>query len=444
MTTDKLPPHDIGAEEAVNGSLLIDGPAFTEIMANVAVEDFYNEANRWIFQAAVSLYERSEAIDEITVAQELNRQERLEVVGGAAYLSHLISVVPTSLDIRHYAKIVQRLSISRQLIQAAERISDIGYKADPDSAKSLGDADELLMDIRKRTVGSPIVDPGTRAERLLDRYSALYQTEGGVALSTGFVDLDKRLGGGMFNGDFMLLGARPSVGKTTLLQNIANNIGDRGKNVLYCSVEMSWEGMSDRDLAGITGNPISDIRLGGYSDELFRDIVAGLDNVIVKRHVYYMDDMPMTVNKVMRAGLELQLRKGVALIIVDYLGIMSDDFGKGAYERVGYISRKIKEVARVLDVPVLAAHQLSRNLETDKTRMGNKRPQLWDLRDSGTLEEDADVVMFLYRDNYYDLDSTDVGAEVLLAKLRQGEAGKGVMLMFDRATQTYRSGARNR
>ncbi len=440
MTTDKLPPHDIAAEEAVNGSLLIGGTeSFIEILSQVNVDDFYNEANRWLFLAASNLYDRTEAIDQITLAQELDRQGRLEACGGAAYMSHLISIVPTSIDILHYAKIVQRLSINRQIILSATEMIALGYQADPDPAKTLGACDEMLMDIRKRTVGSPIVGPGLRRKLLLERYEALWKLEKGVAVASGFKDLDWCLGGGFFAGDFILLGARPSMGKTSLLQSIANNVGDRGDNVLFCAVEMPWESMSDRDMAGRLRRPITDIRRGGYDDKTYTDLLVAVDE-LSGRQVWYMDDVPMTVEKIMRAGLELQLRKGLALIIVDYLGILSGEDKWNNYERVGYISRKMKEIARVLRVPVLAAHQLNRDLEKEKDargRPGDKRPQLWHLRDSGNLEEDADVVMFLYRDNYYDWDLTDTNAEILLAKVRQGEAGKGIQVAFDKKGQRY-------
>jgi len=444
---EKLPPHNIDAEEAVIGALLIDGEAIHKL--SLVPGDFYSERNSFCYEACVSLSERGVSINHITLAEELERVDKLETVGGAAYLSHLISICPTSLDIVYYAEIVHRMAISRRLITAAGQIGAIGYSGGPDVSQSLDRADEILLEVRKHGFPSPIVTPRDRAEFLIDHYEKLYKSEEGISLKTGLVDLNHWLGGGFFNGDLIVIGARPSVGKTSLLQFLANGMG-QDKNVLFCSGEMSLGAISDRDVAGLTGEPIGVIRVGGYSDELYSKIVGSLGELDELR-VYYYRDTPLTTAKILQAGMAMQLRFGLDALFLDYLGILDDEYGKSQYERMGFISRKLKQVARKLDVPLIVAHQLSRGLEQ---RM-DKRPQLFDLRDSGRIEEDADVVMFLYREDYYysreewerefpggnDFYSSypEGVVEILIAKQRQGQANKIVKVLYDTKHQAYRN-----
>lgn len=433
MDNEILPPHDIDAEEATLGSLLIDGVAVDNVPF-LNVNDFYDERNSIIYHACMELKNRHEAIDLITVSSELNRQGKLDEIGGSAFLSYLVSVVPTSIDLVHYANIVQRNSIFRKLINAGQQITKKGYSLGIDPTQALNEADELLLEIRKNTVGTPIISPEQRLELLEQRYTDLYKKEQTIAIKTGISSLDMVLGGGLFKGEFILLAARPGMGKTAFAQTIANNVGRTGRNVLYCSVEMTWQSLSDRDIAGIVNKPIGAIRQGAYTEELYDKIIVDGLSKLSELSVYYYDDQPMTTAKVLNAGMEMILRHGLSFIVVDYLGILGDEYGRSPYERVGYISRKIKQVSRILDIPVLALHQLSRGLE----QQNDKRPQLHDLRDSGNLEEDADVVLFLYRDNYY-YDNVDGMTELILGKQRQGDSGgkNKVPLYFNETTKRY-------
>lgn len=452
MATTKLPPHSIEAEEATIGSLLIDGTAINSITLMPA--DFYSDLNALIFEACQALSEREVSINQITVAEELNKDGKLEEVGGVAFLTHLVANCPTSLDIVYYAEIVRRLAISRRLISASQRIAEIGYSADPDISQALDRADGELLEVRKHGVPSPIVTPRDRAELLSDRYERLAKSEEGVAIKTGLHDLDYWLGGGLYNGDMLLVGSRPSMGKTTLLQFIANGIS-REKNILFCSGEMSVEAISDRDVAGFTGETIGTIRLGGYSHELEGKIMGALGE-ISELQVYYYEDTPLTTAKILQAGIAMQLRHGLGVLMVDYLGMLDDDYGRSPYERVSFISRKLKQMARKLDVPLVVAHQLSRAVEARTDR----RPQLFDLRESGKLEEDADVVLFLYREDYYYtreewerefLSGNDHYreypeniVEILIAKQRQGQANKIVKVRYDTEHQVYQNLERQR
>jgi len=438
MTEERLPPYDIAAEECTIGSLLLDGDAFDNV-SFIDDSDFYDERNQWIYRAMIDIDERNDKINQITVAQELERQGKLELCGGAPYMSYLVGNVPTSIDLVHYARIVQRLSASRNLIVIGQKVEELGYKADPDTSGSINKADELILGLRRKTGGTSIVTPEDRAHMLGDRYEQLFQKENGVALKTGISSLDYLMGGGFFNGDLILLAARPGMGKSTLAQTIANNIGRRGKNVLYGSVEMGVDSLSDRDIAGLTGVPLSKIRTGGYDNDLYARICGEGLSSIENTQVFYLEDKrnPLTTARIMNAGLEMQMRYGLSLIVIDYLGILADEYGRGNYERTGYISRRTKQIARMLDVPILALHQLSREVE----KRDDKRPILPDLRDAGNLEEDADGVLFMYCEGYYNESVQDNITEILQAKMRQSDnegRNRMVKLYFDRQGNRYR------
>ena len=429
MTSDRLPPHDIAAEEAVIASLML-GASMNGTTLTPA--DFYHEPTRLLYKACCSLQDRSATIDQAALANEAQQQGSLELVGGAAYLSRLIAQVPTSMDLLHYAEIVRRFAVYRRLIDVGDNIMQLGFEAGPDLGQALDKADDLILGVRRDVAPKRIVTPEDRYEILSERYDRLYQSQG-VAIRTGFHDLDRRLGGGMFGGEMIMLAARPSVGKTTWLQTIANHVGQNAP-VLFCSGEMSVEGVSDRDVAGIVGVGTGVIRYGHYDHDVYAKIVRDALPVIKGRQVYFYQDVPMTTAKILEACLAMQLRYGLRLVVVDYLGTLDDEAGRSQYERISCISRKLKQAARVLDVPLLVAHQLNRTSETRT----DKRPQLHDLRDSGRLEEDADVVLFLYRESYYD-DTAGNVTEVLLAKVRQGEGGKRVKLLFDPQAHCYQS-----
>ncbi len=436
MNGDKLPPHDISAEEAVNGSLLIDGKAIYDIAIRVSPADFYNEANRWIYQACLSLYERNEAIDQITVAQELDRQGRLEPSGGAAYLSHLISVVPTSLDIEHYAQIVYRLSVMRQLIQAAGSISDIGYRADPDVNEALGKAEEALYRLRdtggsadfvhiKHVVGRYFEPPEDEAEQqarkpVLSRFTALDEILDGLQPS-----------------DLIVLAGRPSMGKTSLALNITRNAAvEQNSCVALFSLEMSRDSLAERLLASESGVNLSHLR--SFRRSGFEQLSEGDERKlmssigILSEAPIYIDDSPMArVAEIRSKARRLHYERGVNLIVIDYLQLMQgENRTENRVQEISHITRSLKALARELSAPVLALSQLSRAVEGRLTH----RPQLSDLRESGSIEQDADVVAFIYRDDYYtseedwslqfpDRDYPQGIAQVIIAKHRNGPTG---------------------
>jgi len=428
MTTDRLPPHDIEAEEAVLGSLLVDSGAIYKIATVVTPGDFYREKNLWVYQACFDLYERNEAIDQVTVAHELSRAARLEAVGGAAYLSHLVSNVATSVHIEHYAQIVHRLSVMRRLISAASQIESIGYGAGPDVDEAISKAEDVLVHLRhgeRPREFVPIRD-------LLNKYfqeTEIKSFEGDV-LFTGYKALDNRLGG-LRRSDMIVLAARPSLGKTSLALGIARNAAVNQKaRVAIFSIEMSHEQIVQRFLASEAGVDSHRLRLGEQTEAEERRMVDATG--ILSEAPIFIDDSPvLSIMEMKSKARQLQFEKGVDLVIIDYIQLMHGGGRDNRVQEMTDISRAIKEMARELNVPVVAVSQLSRAAEQ---RMSH-RPQLSDLRESGSIEQDADVVMFIYREDIYtkedQWDKEHPGekypkgvADIIIAKHRNGPVGE--------------------
>lgn len=437
MPNEKLPPHDIDAEEAVVGSLLIDGTAIFKISVDLQSSDFYSERNMLVYAACQSLYLRNEPINQITVAQELAHNGRLETCGGAAYLSHLISICPTSLDIDAYAQVVYRLGMIRKLITASGQISDIGYQADPDVDSSLAKAEDLLFSLRQSRQGrdfQPI-------RQILDKYFETQpESEGDETtqpghphtMLSGFTGLDEILGG-LQRSDLLILAARPSMGKTSMAMNIARNAAIQQKAcVAIFSLEMASEPIVLRLLSGEAGVDFKRIRLGVHLTEQEEKQIMEATGILSEAPIYIDDSPRSRVVELRSKARRLHFERGIDLIIVDHLGLLQGD---GKYENrvqeISYISRSLKAIARELNVPLVALSQLSRASEF----RASHRPQLSDLRDSGSIEQDADVVMFIYRDEYYyatreEWEREHEGqaypppAELIIAKHRNGPIGE--------------------
>jgi replicative DNA helicase len=430
---EKLPPHDIDAEEAVIGSLLIDGTAIYKIITLLPEQDyFYNERNQWLYAACLALNKRDEAINQITVAQELDRQGKLEECGGAAYLSHLVSIVPTSLDIEHYAQIVFRLAISRRLIDAARQIEVIGYGADPDVDNSLNKAEDILFGLRHGQTRGDFL----HIREVLDKYfetPVIPEEEGYEGPITHvlshYAGLDEFLGG-FERSDLVIVAGRPSMGKTSLILNIARNAAvEQGACVALFSLEMAREPLVLRLLASEAGVNLSTIRLGLHSETEEKRVMDATG--ILSEAPIYIDDSPRLRVAEMRSKVRrLFYEHGVNLVIVDHLGLIDGQI-KDRVQEISYISRSLKALARELNIPVIAVSQLSRAAEW----RASHRPQLSDLRDSGSIEQDADVVIFIYRDEYYynreeweiqhpERDYPEGIADIIIAKHRNGPVGQ--------------------
>ena len=450
MNGEKLPPHDIDAEEAVIGSLLIEGNAIFKIaylLEQSEQSDFYHEQNQWLYGACLSLYQRNEAINQITVAQELDRQGRLEACGGAAYLSHLISIVPTSLDIEHYAQIVYRLAVKRRLIAAADKIAAIGYGADPDVDYNLNKAEDILFKLRHGQSPRDFV----HIRQVLDKYfeeATPRPTPGEEgykeALSyvlSGFTGLDELLGG-FQHSDLIIVGGRPSMGKTSLSLNIARNAAvEQGACVALFSLEMARDSLVWRLLSSESGVNLGRIRLGLHTEEEEKRIMEATGKL--SEVPIYIDDTPQLRMAEMRSkARRLYLEHPIDLIILDYMHLMqADSRTENRVQELSFISRSLKGLARDLDVPVLAVSQLSRASEFRASHV----PQLSDLRESGSIEQDADVVIFVNRDelHYPTREAWEVAhpneqypppTDIIVAKHRNGPIGQISLRFVPRTT----------
>ena len=441
MYVDRLPPHDIAAEESVIGSILIDGDSLSRVASFLRPQDFYGEKNRWCFEAFLALFERSEAINQITVSHELSlrrsrgeeQENRLEEIGGSAYLSHLVMVVPTSVHIEYYARIVQRTSIMRQLIDVGGRISEIGlHESDADTDAALSRAEDLLFRIRAGRGSGDFVHIREVLDTYMEESAALHGPDAAhiSPVATGFPGIDNLLGNGMQRSDMLVLAARPSLGKSTLAFNIARAAADSGNRVGIFSLEMSRDQIGMRLLASEADVDSYRIRIGLLSnDEESRllDAIGVLSDLPV-----YIDDTPIQTIVDMRGkARRLQSERGLDLLIIDYLQLIG---GGGRIDNraqeMGEISRSIKGMARDLDIPIIACSQLSRAIE----QRPNHRPLLSDLRESGSIEQDADVVAFIHREDVYvsreDWEKRNPTepypqniAEIIFAKHRNGPVG---------------------
>jgi len=441
VASEKVPPHDIDAEEAVLGSLLIDGTAIFKISVDLRPSDFYSERNMLVYEACQSLYQRNEPINQITVAQELSYKGRLEICGGAAYLSHLVSICPTSVDIDAYAQIVYRLSMMRQLITAGQQISDIGYQSDPDIDASLSKAEDILFQLHHGK-GQDFL----HIRQILDKYfepQPEYIGPDGLPLEhphglmTGFNGIDELLGG-LQKSDLIILAARPSMGKTSLALNIARNVAVLHKaTVAIFSLEMAREPIVLRILSSEAGVDTKRIRLGSHLTELEEKQIVEATGILSEAPIYIDDSPRLRVVEIRSKARRLHFERGIDLIIIDHLGlIQGDGRAENRVQEISYISRSLKAIARELNVPLIALSQLSRASEFRTSH----KPQLSDLRDSGSIEQDADVVLFIYRDEYYystreEWEAAHPGeeypppTEVIVAKHRNGPTGE-VKLRF--------------
>ena len=397
----KLPPHNVEAEEAVLGSLFVDPDSITETAIFLKPEAFYREKNRWVYEACLALYDRNEAINQITAAQELATQGRLEAIGGAGYLSLLVERLPTSLHVEHYARIVHRLSVMRRLISAAGQIAAIGYEAEADLDSALNKAEDALFRVRRGESPRDFI----HIRHLLEQYweegsliSAGLEEAGRLAhVDTGFPALDELLGG-MQRSDMVILAARPSLGKSSLALGIARNAAlEQGAQVAIFSLEMSKEQLVQRLLSMEAEVDSKRVRLRQYTPSQEKRVMEATGRL--SGLPIYIDDSPaLRVVEMRSKARRLHYERGIDLIIVDYLQLIrGDGRSENKVQEITDISRSLKTLAREMDCPVLAVSQLSRAVESRPSHV----PMLSDLRESGSIEQDADVVMFIYRDDAY-------------------------------------------
>ncbi len=439
MYAERLLPHDIEAEEALVGSLLIDGDSFLRVSHLIKPEDFYRERNRLCFASCVDLFQRSEAIDQVTLARELSRTNQLEAAGGMAYLSHLVSITPTSAHAEHYAQLISRTATMRRLIDAASRISALGYEDTDNVEATLRRAEETLFSVRTGPVERGFIPLRQVFDAFLEEradLTAAFQDD--APLITGFNDLDELLGG-IQRSDMVILGARPGLGKSALAVNVCLNAARNGVTCGIFSLEMSREQLAYRILADDAQVDAHRLRLGLYTEaeeQRMIDSIGRLSDLPV-----FIDDTPFQGMVEMQGkARRLSLEHGLDLLVVDYLQLVQGNqrgrLGENRVQEISEISRRIKGMARDLNIPVITCSQLNRLVEG---RTGH-RPQLSDLRDSGSIEQDADIVAFIHREDiYYTEDEWDQHfpgrpyprsiAEIIVAKHRHGPTGS-VRLRF--------------
>jgi len=418
---EKVPPHNIDAEQSVLGAILIDKHSINQVTKFLQPEDFYLQSHKTIFEAMLSLDEAGEPVDLLTVTEYLRKKGDLDKIGGAAYIASLTNVVPTSAHIEYYGRIVEENALLRNLIHLATRISTKGYQGAEDAERLMQDAERMLAELGNRRISAVFESLREIIVNSLQNLQYIYEHKGEITgIPTGFKDLDKMCSG-LQMGDLIIVAARPSMGKTSLGMQVAFQAAKRmQKGVAVFSLEMSKEQLVQRMLCSEAGVDLHKLRSGGLNEDDW-GILMSKGREMAKIPLYIDDSAILTVRQVKSKVRRLQAEKGICLIVIDYLQLMqSGGRVENRQQEIAEISRSLKGLAKELNVPVLALAQLSRSVEQRQ----DKKPIMSDLRESGSLEQDADVIMFIYRDEYYNPESEKKGiAEIIIGKQRNGPVG---------------------
>ena len=418
---NKVPPHSLEAEQSVLGAMLLDKDAIAKAIDILVVDDFYREAHRIIFDAVVTLYNRAEPVDLIMVTELLRQKNALESVGGASYISSLANMVPTAANAEYYASIVKDKSIYRALVNAGNQISSMGFESGQDVEQTMDRAQQLIFNISQKGRIKTIDDMNTVLMRTFDRIERLYETKGAVTgVPTGFTEMDRMLSG-LQPSELIIIAARPSMGKTALALNIATHVALNDKKpVLIFSLEMSQDLLAQRMLCAQASVNAQELRRGNLTDSDWPKLSQAIGRL--SEAPIFIDDTPtISALEIRSRARKLKIEKGLGLIVIDYLQLIQ---GKGRTEsrqqEIAEITRSLKSLARELEVPVLSLAQLSRAVEAT----ADKKPMLSHLKESGEIEQSADVVAFIYRDEYYNVDTENKNiAEIIIAKQRNGPTG---------------------
>ena len=416
---DRLPPSNVDAEEALLGSLLIDSDAIFEVATFLRPDAFYREKNKWIYECIISLNDRREPVDLITLSDELRHRSQLDEVGGEAFIIGLLNIVPTSVHAQHYGRIIEAASVRRRMISAATTIANLAFEQEEDISVTIDRAEQALFSISEERTTRNLVAVKEVARAYLDRIEELHERgDEVIGVPTSFTDLDRLLGG-LNRSDLIIIAARPGMGKTALQLAIGQAAARRyNKRIAMFSLEMSAEQLVQRMIAAETRIDSQRLRRGDLEEHewpIFYEAVGRISETQI-----FIDDTPSITPLQLRTKCRrLYSEHGIDLIMVDYLQLMVTDRPYGnRVQEISEISRALKGLARELDIPVVANSQLSRAVE----QRTEKRPVLADLRDSGSIEQDADVVMFIYRDDYYKHEESERPniAEINIAKHRNG------------------------
>ena len=424
----RIPPHSVEAEQSVLGSILLDKEAMISVSETLVPEDFYKEAHKVIYESMLKLYNSQSEIDLITLTDELRDQGYLDDIGGIAYITSLSTVVPTTSNIKYYVNIVKEKSISRQLISAANDIINLGYDGSAKVEYVLENAEKKIFDISQERATNDFQPINQVISEALSMLEKLYEEKNDVTgLTTGFRDLNKKING-LQRSDLLLIAARPAMGKTAFALNLVQNAALKGDaSVAVFSLEMSKEQLVQRMIASQSTVELKKIKTGTLADNDWPRITDGM--AILSGAKIHIDDTPgIKISELRSKCRKLKIEKGLDLVLIDYLQLMEGEGqNESRQQEIAKISRSLKILAKELDCPVVALSQLSRAPE----QRADHRPMLSDLRESGSIEQDADIVMFLYRDEYYnpDTDKKNIG-EVIVAKNRHGETGTVELVWF--------------
>jgi len=431
---EKLLPQNIEAECGVLGSIIIDPEAIVQVSDFLHADDFYRDAHNTIYEVILQLYEEHEPADFITICDELERRNKLEEVGGASYITSLINQVPTSGNVEFYARIVERTAILRRLIHAAGQIAAIAYE-EGDADIALDKAEQLIFNISQRHARSDFTHMREVLAEYMNKLDQLHEHRGTiVGVPTGFTDLD-RLTGGLQKSDLIVLAARPGIGKSSLALSLAHNSALKYRNsIAVFSLEMSKDQLAQRLLSMDARIDQQRLRTGIIEEDEWDRIVYAMDT-LSESNIWIDDTAGISTMEMRSKARRLHAEHGIDLIIVDYLQLMQATIGgkrnENRVQEISEISRSLKGLARELNLPVLALAQLSRAVESRQSKV----PQLSDLRESGSIEQDSDIVMFIYRDDLYNQESERKNiADIIIAKHRNGPVGE--ISLYFQASQT--------
>jgi replicative DNA helicase len=431
---EKLLPQNIEAECGVLGSIIIDPEAIVQVSDFLHADDFYRDAHHTIYEVILQLYEEHEPADFITICDELERRNKLEEVGGASYITSLINQVPTSGNVEFYARIVERTAILRRLIHAAGQIAAIAYE-EGDADIALDKAEQLIFNISQRHARSDFAHMRDVLAEYMNKLDQLHERRGTiVGVPTGFTDLD-RITGGLQKSDLIVLAARPGIGKSSLALSLAHNTALKYHNsIALFSLEMSKDQLAQRLLSMDARIDQQRLRTGIIEEDEWDRIVFAMDT-LSESNIWIDDTAGISTLEMRSKARRLHAEHGIDLIIVDYLQLMQATIGgkrnENRVQEISEISRSLKGLARELNVPVLALAQLSRAVESRQSKV----PQLSDLRESGSIEQDSDIVMFIYRDDLYNQESERKNiADIIIAKHRNGPVGE--ISLYFQASQT--------
>lgn len=416
---DRVMPHNQEAEQSVIGAIFLEPQALVTASEVLVPEDFYNAAHKLIFETMLTLNDQRTAIDIVTIAEELSNKNLLDDVGGITYITELASAVPTAANVAFYASIVAEKSVLRRLIRTATKIVEDGYTREDEVAELLGEAEKQIMEVASRKNSSDFKHIKGVLVETYDHVEQLQNRQGDITgIPTGFRDLDK-LTAGFQRGDLIIVAARPSVGKTAFALNVAQAVGTKtDENVAIFSLEMGAEQLVMRMLCAEGNIDAQVLRTGALTTEDWGKLTLAM-GALSRAGIYIDDAAGIRINDIRAKCRRLKQEHGLGMILIDYLQLIqgSGKAGQNRQQEVSDISRSLKGLARELEVPVIALSQLSRGVEQRQ----DKRPMMSDLRESGSIEQDADIVAFLYREDYYDKETEDANTiEIIVAKQRNG------------------------